>query len=57
MNKEMTLPEMQLADMPCVFCGASSHKVDGGFFKNKFLCNKCDGELHAINFFLGRDKK
>ena len=47
-----TLPQLQLEEMYCVFCGGSSDQVDGGYFKEKFVCRKCNREMMDIDSFL-----
>jgi len=49
----MKLPEMQKKNMKCVFCKKSNQKVEGGYFKSKFICRKCDQESKNIDFYLG----
>ena len=46
------LPQLQTEDLKCVFCGDSNQKVEGGYFKGKFLCRKCDREKMEIDSFL-----
>lgn len=46
------LPQLQSDDLKCVFCGESNQKVEGGYFKQKFLCRKCDREKMEIDSFL-----
>jgi len=46
------LPQLQSEDLKCVFCGESNQKVEGGYFKQKFLCRKCDREKMEIDSFL-----
>ena len=51
-KKELRLPELQARKMKCVFCDASNQKVEGGYFKEKFVCRKCDRESKEIDLFL-----
>ena len=52
MKETKKLPELQLEEMYCVFCGDSSDKVEGGYFKEKFVCRKCNREMNDIDSFL-----
>lgn len=54
MNKkvEKHLPELQKENLKCVFCNDSNQKVDGGYFKQKFVCRKCSNEFTIIENFL-----
>jgi recombinational DNA repair protein (RecF pathway) len=37
----------------CVFCKAREDKIHGGFFKEKFICDKCRDAFLLICKFLG----
>jgi len=46
------LPELQTSDLKCVFCDASSKQVDGGYFKERFICRSCNRQMMDIDSFL-----
>jgi len=51
-KKELTLNELHKKNLRCVFCGVSSRTNKGGYYKNKFICKKCDDGLKVINYYL-----
>ena len=56
MTKPLTLPQLQALDLPCVFCGVSSKKSEGGYFCQKYLCSRCSNKLMITENFLRREK-
>jgi len=48
----LTLGELNKKILKCVFCGKSNKKTEGGYFKKKFVCRKCENQLSEIVGYL-----
>ena len=53
MKEELRLPELQKANLKCVFCGVSNQSAEGGYYKGRFLCRKCNQDMKNIDSYLG----
>ena len=48
----LTLGELNKKILKCVFCGKTNKKVEGGYFKKKFVCRKCENQFSEIVGYL-----
>ena len=46
--RQKTINEMNAIKMRCAFCNNNNQKDEGGYFKNKFVCRKCERDWDIL---------